>query len=54
MIIENGREYFLSKIATGSNRHGSSLLLEDEGNDIHEIGKLGKKDEASSRHFDSV
>lgn len=38
---------------TGSNRQGCSLLLEG-GYDIHEIGKLGKKDGPSSRRFDSV
>lgn len=32
----------------------ASLLLGDEENDIHEIGKLGERDEASSHHLGRV
>lgn len=42
------------KSKSRSNRLSSSLLLADERNDIHEIYKLGKKDDISSHCFDSV
>lgn len=47
------KRVILIKSITRSERHSSSRL-EDEQNDIHEIGKLGKNDETSSDRFDSM